>query len=120
MKRQRPGDCENLSAPVWLDAPLCRGRKIRVVTCEIPASGAVARGVGVFGEVLHEREKCRRLPDEQSHVGEKLDHALGDAFGFGWANDGARRQLAADERTWLRHDQVGLKILATKRRSIQG
>jgi hypothetical protein len=32
-------------------------------------SGAVVRGVGVFSEVLHEREKCRRLADEESHVG---------------------------------------------------
>ena len=80
--------------------------------CAVRGSGAVARGV--FGEILHEREKCRRLADEESHVGEKLDHALGDAFGFGWANDGARRQLTADERTRLRHDQVGLKILAAK------
>ena len=68
-----------------------------MATYEVRGSGAVARGVGVFGEVLHEREKCRRLADEESHVGEKLDYALGDAFGFGWANDGARRQLTADE-----------------------
>src|SRR5438093_9514539 len=90
-----------------------------VVECEVRGSGAMARGVGVFGEVLHEREKCRRLPDEESHVGEKLDHALGDAFGFSRANDGAWRQLATDERARLGHDQVGLKIVAAKGRSIQ-
>src|SRR5207245_10171113 len=90
-----------------------------VVEWEVRGSGGVARGVGVFGEVLHEREKCRRLADEESRVGKNLDHALGDAFGFRWANDGARRQLTADERTWLRHDQVSLKILAAKGWSIQ-
>src|SRR5882724_5708953 len=80
------------------------------VECEVRGSGAVARGVGVFGEVLHECEKCRRLADEESHVGKKLDHALGDAFGFSRANDGAWRQLATDERARLWHDQVGQKI----------
>jgi hypothetical protein len=55
----------------------------------------VARGIGILGEVLHEREKCRRLADEESHVGKKLDHTLGDAFCFSRADDGARRQLTA-------------------------
>src|SRR6266487_1260783 len=65
------------------------------VECEVRGSGAVARGVGVFGEVLHEREKCRRLADEESHVGEKLERAFGNTFCFGRTNDGTRRQLAA-------------------------
>ena len=64
--------CENLSAPVWLDAPPRTGPKDRVVTGEVRGSRAVARGVGLFGEVLHEREECRRLADEEPHIGEKL------------------------------------------------
>src|SRR5229473_8503884 len=75
--------------------------------------------VCVFGKVVHESEECRRLADEQSHVRQELDYALGDVLCFGRANDGTRRQLSTDERTRLRHDQVGLKILAAKRRGIQ-
>src|SRR6266581_4658679 len=73
----------------------------------------------VFGKVVHESEECRRLADEESHIRQELDHALGDVLCFGRANDGTRRQLSTNERARFRHNQVGLKILAAKRRGIQ-
>src|SRR5258708_22035580 len=75
--------------------------------------------VGVLCKVVHESEECRRLADEQSHVRQELDYALGDVLCFVPPNDGTSRQLSTDERARLRHDQVGLKILAAKRRRIQ-
>ena len=65
---------------------------------------AAAGVVGIFGEVLHQRKKRRRLADEKTHVGQKLDHALGNVFCLRWANDGAPRQIRANEGAWLRHD----------------
>src|SRR5260370_31689463 len=75
--------------------------------------------VCVFGKAVHESEECRRLADEQSHVRQELDYTPGDVLCFCRANDGTRRQLSTYERARLRHDQVGLKILAPKRRGIQ-
>src|SRR5262249_24357977 len=61
---------------------------------------------------MKQREEGRRLAAEQAHVGEELQRAHGYAFAFGWADEGARRQLAAEERAWLRHDEAGLKIFS--------
>src|SRR5262252_7931783 len=82
-------------------------------------AGSAMSGVGFLREFLQQSEKSLRLADEQSHVGEELHHPLGDVFRFGGPYYRARWQLPADERAWFGHDQVGLKILATKRRSIQ-
>lgn len=52
------------------------GPKDTLLTCEGPwfmSRGARRRRLR---RDPHEREKCGRLADEQSHVGEKLDHAL--------------------------------------------
>src|ERR1700745_2816935 len=104
-----------LSAPA-LNWPGCRGRKVSAVICEVRCSGVAMGGVRVFGQILHQREKCRRLADEKPHGGEEFDHPHGDAFGFSRANHGTWRQLTADKRAWLRHDQVGLEVLFAKTR----
>src|SRR5229473_2775947 len=103
------------------------GPAVYLTTLVPAASGAwkvnglspAASLVRILSEVPHEREECRRLSDEESHVRQELAYAPGDVLCFGRANDGTRRQLSTDERARLRHDQVGLKILAAKRRGIQ-
>src|SRR5439155_8233314 len=72
---------------------------------------AAAGVVGFFGELLHQGEEAGGLAGEEAHVDQELDHAFGDVFGFSGANDGASRELAANEWARLRHDQVGLKVL---------
>jgi len=41
----------------------------------------------LLGQLVQERKERRRLADEKPHVGQELDHALGDSIGFGRTND---------------------------------
>src|SRR5258708_5099322 len=112
-EKEGPGQ-RNPDHPVHVFAASMRPMPLSTRRLQLSASF-----VGVLCKVVHESEECRRLADEQSHVCQELDYALGDVLCFGRANDGTRRQLSTDERARLRHDQVGLKILAAKRRRIQ-
>ena len=62
--------------------------------------------VSSFCEFVHGRKELWRLTTEQPHVGQELDHALGNIFGFGRANDRAWREAWAEEWAGLRHNQV--------------
>src|SRR5207237_8201091 len=75
--------------------------------------------VRVLRQITHEREKLRRLADEKPHRRQETDHAHGNTSCLGRANDRNHGELSAQEWARLRHDQVGLKILATKWRRIQ-
>jgi hypothetical protein len=60
--------------------------------------------IRVFCEIGQEIKECLGLADKEPHVCQEFDHALGDVFCFGRANNGARRQISTDEGAWLRHD----------------
>src|SRR5262249_19170801 len=74
------------------------------------ASGRICR-LSQPGEHV---EESLRLAPEQPHVGQERHRAHGGARRFGWANDRTGRELSIEERTWLRHDQVGLEVLDNK------
>src|SRR5579871_302151 len=75
--------------------------------------------VCVFSQVGHELEECRRLTDKEPVVDEGAECRHSRPLRLGWTNNRTRRELAAKERRCFRHDQVGLKILSTKRTCIQ-
>jgi hypothetical protein len=76
-----------------------------------------SRGIRFRRQVLEQFKELWRLADEKSHVRQELDHAFGDVFCLGGANDGAPWQVRADEGAWLWHDQVRLQVLARGVRS---
>jgi hypothetical protein len=75
--------------------------------------------IGLFCQLIQERKERRRLTDKQTHVGQKLDHALGNSIGLGRTNDRTYRKTPAKEWAWLRHDQISLKVFSTEGRRIQ-
>ena len=63
--------------------------------------------------------KNAELTDEESHVREEVEHVHGNPVGFRGTDDGAYREFAAEEWAGLRHDEVGLELLAAKGRRVQ-
>src|SRR5713226_3983537 len=75
--------------------------------------------VCVFSEIGQELKERRRLPDEKSHSGEKLQRSHRSTFGSSGPHYRARWQASAQEYGGLRHNQVGLEFLSTKRGRIE-
>ena len=76
-------------------------------------------GIGLHCQFGHEREKSLRLAVEQSHGRQELHHAHGDPIGLRGTDDRAPRQVRANERARLRHDQVRLEQLSAEGCAIQ-
>src|SRR5260370_33792868 len=62
--------------------------------------------IRVLCKVLHKREECRRLADEQAHGSQEIDHSHGDSFSLSRPNYGTPRQIGADKRARLGHDEI--------------
>src|ERR1035437_8177214 len=77
------------------------------------------RQIGFYCQSTHELEELIGLADEESVRREGLKGSHGSASGLGWVDDRTRRKPSVEERRRLGHDQVGLEILAPKRRSVQ-
>src|SRR5207237_6705229 len=75
--------------------------------------------IGISCQLAHQLKKRWRLPHEESHRGQEINYAGGNPPCFRRTNDRTRRKFSAEKWTRLRHDQVGLKILATKGWRIQ-
>src|SRR5258708_3489936 len=73
----------------------------------------------LLGKLVQQRKERWRLTPEKPHVGQELDHAHGNPVRVGRTNDRTYREISANEWAWLRHDQVGLKVLTTKRWRVQ-
>lgn len=81
-----------------------------------PRSTRFIRGLSQF---VQKTEECRRLPDKQPHVREKIHHAHSNSVGLCRPNDRTNRQTRANEWAWLGHDEVCLKILSPEWRRIE-
>src|SRR3979490_2877251 len=77
------------------------------------------RSVGILRRFAHELKERRRLPDEETHRRQEIDHAHRNPLCLRGTDDRAPRPLTAQERTRLRHNQVRLELLAAKRRIVQ-
>ena len=75
--------------------------------------------VRILCQIPHEFKEHWRLADKEAHGGQELERAHGSSLCFGRANHRAYRQASAEERAWLRHDQIGLEILPAKRGGIE-
>src|SRR6266852_4564278 len=75
--------------------------------------------VCIFSEIGQESEERRRLADEKSHSGEKLQRSHCSPVGSRRPHYRARWQASAQEYGGLGHDQVGLEFLSTKRGRIE-
>src|SRR5258708_26106119 len=64
-------------------------------------------------------EKLRRLPNKEPIVRETLHRSHRSALGLRGTDDRTRRELSVQKWTRLRHDQVGLEILAAERRRVE-
>jgi len=53
------------------------------------------RSICILREITHQLEECRRLPDEQSHCGKKLQNARRSATGIRWPHDRTCRKFSA-------------------------
>src|SRR5713101_2244257 len=76
-------------------------------------------GVRVLCKIPQEFKERWRLADEKAVGRQCVERADCSPLCLGRANDRTYRELSAEEWAWLRHDQVGLKVLAAKRRRIQ-
>src|SRR5205823_4847599 len=85
----------------------------------IPILGSASSRICFLGQLVQERKERWRLTDEKPHVSQELDHAHGDPICLGRTDDRTSGKRPTEEWAWLRHDQVGLKILRVKRRRIQ-
>src|SRR5205085_3795812 len=81
----------------------------------IPILGSASSRICFLGQLVQERKERGRLADEKPHVSQELDHAHGDPICLGRPNDRTFRETSTEEWAWLRHDQVGLKVLCIKR-----
>jgi len=81
-------------------------------------SSPPSRFIRIFGQITQQLNERWRLADEESHSRQEIHHAHRDTLGLRGANDRTWREVSTEEWAWLRHDQVGLKVLATKRRRI--
>src|SRR4051794_19584414 len=70
-------------------------------------------------QLLEGAEELRRLADEQPVGRQGLDRAHRSPPRLGRANDRTDRELASQEDGRLGHDQVGLEVLAAKRRRVE-
>src|SRR6185312_8874417 len=75
--------------------------------------------VCILRQISQRLKERGRLTDEESHAGEEVDDAHGSSPGFRGTDDGAWRQLAADERARFRHDEVGLEGLTAEGSRVQ-
>ena len=75
--------------------------------------------IRVCCQIAQHFKKRRRLADEKPVRGKRLDCSHCSPFCFGWTNDRTHRELSAEERAWLRHDQIGLEILPAERRRVK-
>ncbi len=66
-------------------------------------------GIRVFCQIAQCLEERGWLADEESHFCEEIDYVHGNPQGFSGTDDGAGRELAAEEWARLGHDQVGLE-----------
>src|SRR5438105_9945052 len=85
----------------------------------IPILGSASSRICFLGQLVQERKARGRLADEKPHVSQELDHAHGNPICLGRPNDRTSGKRPTEEWAWLRHDQVGLKVLCIKRRSIK-
>ena len=85
----------------------------------IPISASASSCICFLRQLVQERKERRRLTDEKPHVSQELDHSHGDPICLGRPNDRTSGKRPTEEWAWLRHDQVGLKVLCIKRRSIK-
>jgi len=76
-----------------------------------PPSGFIC----ILRQVTQQLKERRRLADEESHGRQEVHHAQGNALCLSGSNDRTCRELAAEERARLWHDQLSLKIFAAKR-----
>lgn len=58
-----------------------------------------------------ELKKRWDLTNEESHRGQEIESSHGRSGCFSGANDRTNGQAGIEERTWLRHNQVGLQRL---------
>src|SRR5712692_8257113 len=71
--------------------------------------------IGFLCQILHQIKERFRLDDEKTHRRQEFQRAHGSPFRLGRANDRTYRKASAEERAWLRHDQIGLEVLRAKR-----
>src|SRR5262249_51265533 len=91
----------------------------RESTCSYIKSLFSPSCVRALREIAHKLEERGRLPDEQSICRKTRQSRRCGPSCFGWTNDRACWQRSAEEGNWLRHDEVGLKILSAKGGRIQ-
>src|SRR5512146_867473 len=75
--------------------------------------------VGIFREILQISEKLWRLPEEETHVSQKLQRRRGRPLRRCRPDNRARRKPAAQEDSRFGHDQVRLEFLAAKGGRVQ-
>jgi hypothetical protein len=72
---------------------------------------------------IGQREQCieepLRLAFEKSGRSQERSSPRCSPVCLGRANDRTDRELPTQKRAWLRHDQVGLEVLASKWRTVQ-
>jgi hypothetical protein len=122
-------NCHNVfSPPRPPRAATCPGRPTRQVASDMSSprglcprpSRTAAGAVRVTRQVGQQFEELRGLADEEPVLGEGVDcRCRAPLFVGGRADDRDGRQLPAQERTRLRHDQVGLELLASEWRRIE-
>jgi len=72
--------------------------------------------VGIRGEVIQKLHEFAGLADEKAVRSQTRQSCRCRSIRFSRTNDRACGQLSAEEGSWLRHDEVALKILPAKRR----
>ncbi len=75
--------------------------------------------IGCFRQLVEEIKERRRLTDEQPVRGQGIERRHCSSVGLGRTNDRDDRERAAKEYGGFWHDQVGLELLAAKRRGIE-
>ncbi len=76
------------------------------------------RRVRILGESGQLSEELRRLANEESHRGQKVDHAHGSPLCLGRANNRTSWESAVEESARLGHDEVRLEGLPTEGRTV--
>src|ERR1044071_1225809 len=78
-----------------------------------------SRRIRCLRQLSQRVEKSGRLTDKQAGCGQKINRTHGSTAGFGRTNDRADREFSIEKNGRLRHDQISLKSLTSKWRSIQ-
>ena len=76
--------------------------------------------VRILSQVPQQLKKRVRLTHEESHGGQEINHTHGNALRISRADDGTGRKFAAEEWTWLRHNQICFEELAGIRQIWKG